>query len=74
MDGDKIMGFDDYVKGYKDADPGAFAEDGGDKKQPKIVEPAGGSGGGGRKLTLTEAMKLKNENPNMEIDFSNMTY
>ena len=74
MDGEKILGFDDYVKGYRDADPGAFAAEDGDKKPPKIVGAGSDGSGGGRKLSLTEAMKLKNENPNMEINFENMTY
>lgn len=36
MEGDKILGFDDYVKAYQEADPGAFmpAED------PKPADPA----------------------------------
>ena len=53
MEGDKILGFDDYVASYKEADPGAFAAEdpappAGDPPAPKIVlptgKPAGGSG------------------------------
>lgn len=49
MDGDKILGFDDYVAAYRTADPGAFVKetDPGDGGQPgggnppKIVLPGG---------------------------------
>lgn len=50
VDGDNILGFEDFVKVYKEQDAGAFvAEDdnngaGGDGKQPKFSSKSGGSG------------------------------
>lgn len=51
MDGDKIMGFDDYVNSYKAADPGAFIAEqqdppGDPKPNPTIVLPSGKPSGG----------------------------
>lgn len=53
MEGDKILGFDDYVKAYQEADPGAFvpAEDPApadptpQDPTPTIVLPKGNPGG-----------------------------
>ena len=51
MEGDKILGFDDYVKAYQDADPGAFAPAEDPKPTdpqdptPAIVLPKGNPGG-----------------------------
>lgn len=36
--------------------------------KPKFTEPKGPGTGGGRKLTMSELMKLKNENPNINIE------
>jgi chromosome segregation ATPase len=44
MEGDKILGFDDYVKAYQEADPGAFvqpAEPTPNEPTPTIVLPKG---------------------------------
>lgn len=55
MEGDKILGFDDYVKTYQEADPGAFVTEpapAGDGTQPEpepaptIVLPKGNPGSG----------------------------
>lgn len=51
MEGDKILGFDDYVESYKTADPGAFAAETEPpaeppKPQPTIVLPGGKPSGG----------------------------
>ena len=55
MEGDKILGFDDYIKSYKEADPGAFAPDkpdpdpgegGGATPPPKVVLPTNPSPSG----------------------------
>lgn len=52
-DGDKILGFDDYVNAYKTADPGAFitetppAPDPAPAPAPTIVLPSGKNGGSG---------------------------
>lgn len=55
MEGDKILGFDDYVTAYKTADPGAFVAEQPDppadppKPQPTIVLPGGKPSGGSGK-------------------------
>lgn len=65
MDGDKILGFDDYLKSYKEADPGAFAPENGNN--PHFVHPSGGSTPPGTKMTLAEAMKRANAGENVDI-------
>lgn len=54
MEGDKILGFDDYVETYKTADPGAFVKESEDppadpKPGPTIVLPSGKPSGGSGK-------------------------
>ena len=48
----KLLGFEDYVKTYKEQDPGAFAPEG---APPRVV--AGTSGGTGGKDTLSAIAK-----------------
>ena len=81
MEKDMILGFDDYVKVYKENDPGAFAPEKqpepeqpkGDpepaKKQPDIVLP-GNSGTQGSGKHLSDLMKAKNANPDMVVNFN----
>lgn len=66
MEGDKILGFDDYLKSYKEADPGAFAADPG--KQPEIIHPGGGgTNPPGGKMSLAEAMKRANAGEKVDV-------
>ena len=74
MDGDTLMGYTDFVAKYQENDPGAFVKEtpAADPKPadptPTIVLP-GKSNPNPPKMSLAEAMKAKNENPNMEINF-----
>ena len=74
MDGDTLMGYTDFVAKYQENDPGAFVKEtpAADPKPadptPTIVLP-GKSNPNSHKMSLAEAMKAKNENPNMEINF-----
>lgn len=74
MDGDTLMGYTDFVAKYQENDPGAFVKEtpAADPKSadptPTIVLP-GKSNPNPHKMSLAEAMKAKNENPNMEINF-----
>lgn len=73
MEGDKIMGADDFFAKYaeenasaiKVAEPAPAPEPG--KPQPKIVAPTGGTEP--PKMSLSEMMRLKNENPDAQISF-----
>lgn len=77
MEKDTLLGFDDYVKVYKESDPGAFAAEQPktpetppeDPKKPDIVLP-GNSGVQGKGKSLSEMMKAKNTNPDMVVSFN----
>jgi len=73
MDGETLLGFDDYVAKYKTDDPDAFKPeaDPADPGTPTIVLPAGKQAPTGKAKSLIEMMKAKNENPNMEVNFEN---
>jgi len=73
MDGDKILGADDFRAKYQENNPDAFpvvtpepapAPD--DKPAPKFVGPTG-TPEGGKKFSLSELMRMKNENPDADI-------
>lgn len=73
MENDMLLGFDDYVKVYKDNDPGAFAAEEPatppvDPKQPEITLP-GNPGTPGKVQSLSDLMKAKNENPDLVVSF-----
>lgn len=76
MEKDSLLGFDDYVKVYKESDPGAFKAQQPetppaspeDPKKPDIVLP-GNSGTPGKGKSLEDMMKAKNANPDMVISF-----
>lgn len=76
MEKDTILGFDDYVKVYKESDPGAFVtkqEPAPDPQpappKPDIVLP-GNSGVQGKGKSLADMMKAKNANPDMVVNFN----
>ena len=72
MDGDMILGADDFRMKYQEANSDAFpvkvepapAEP--DKPLPKFVEPTG-TPDTGKKFSLTELLRMKNENPEANI-------
>ena len=74
QDGDTLMGYTDFVQKYQENDPGAFVVDtppgdpNSDDPAPTIVLP-GKNNPNPHKMSLSEAMKAKNENPNLKINF-----
>lgn len=79
QDGETLMGYTDFVSKYQAADPGAFVQETPaptpdpaptPAPTPQIVLP-GKSNPAPRKMSLTEMMKAKNANPNIEISFEN---
>ena len=73
-DGDVLRGYTEWVQKYRESDPGAFAvetppEPADPTPAPKIVLP-GKSTPSPKKMSLSEMMKAKNENPNMVISFN----
>lgn len=74
VDGDTLLGYEDFVVKYKADDPGAFVAEKAPEatpapKTPKVVLPSGGSPAPGKKRSLSELMAQKNENPDMQISF-----
>ena len=66
LDGDKILGFDDFAKAYRDADPSAFISDEPAKPQPTITVP-GKSTPAPAGMTLAEAMQRANAGEKFDI-------
>lgn len=72
MEGDMIMGAEDYMKAYAKTNADAFAQK---ETAPKTPDPQfvgstpGGKEKGGHKMTLSEMMKAKNENPDFVVSF-----
>lgn len=72
MDGDMILGADDFRTKYQESNPDAFpvkaepapAEP--VKPLPEFVQPTG-TPEGGKKLSLSQLMRMKNENPEANI-------
>lgn len=77
QDGDVLMGYTDFVTKYQTSDPGAFVKDTPEPTPAPTPEPTpaptivlpGKSTPAPKKMTLSELMKLKNANPNLEINF-----
>lgn len=73
VDGESLLGYDDFVTKYTADNPGALVEEkpAGDPTPtpPTIVIPNNGPKVS-QKKGLMEMMKAKNENPNMVVDFS----
>lgn len=70
LDGDTILGFEDFKKAYREADPSAFVPDEPAKPTPTITVP-GKSAPTPAGMTLTEAMQRANAGE--KIDFSAIT-
>ena len=74
MDGDNLQGYDEFLNQYKTDDPGAFVLDTppADPKPdtPRITLPGKHEKPAGAHRSLAELMQLKNENPDMEISFT----
>ena len=75
QDGETLMGYAEFLTKYQENDPGAFAVE--KPAEPKPAEPTptivlpGKSNPTPKKMSLTEMMKAKNDNPNLEINFDN---
>ncbi len=70
-DGDALLGYDDFVSKYRESDPAAFVAEEPEAKpgSPTIVLPGGSPKPDGKKMSLSELMKAKNENPTMAIKY-----
>ena len=74
MDGDTLLGYTDFLNKYKESDPGALVDEATPPTPapgtpaPTIVLPSNPTPPA-HKMSLSEMMKAKNENPNMEIKF-----
>lgn len=76
LDGDTLMGYEDFLIKYKADNPGALAEEAPPtpettptKPDPKIVLPGGGASGPVRGKSLSDMMKAKNDNPDILVSF-----
>lgn len=75
VDGENLLGYEDFVTKYKADDPGAFKVDNPNpappaKTPPTVVLPGGGGKPApGKKVSLSEMMRQKNDNPDMQISF-----
>lgn len=72
LEGEKILGFDDYIKEVGEQNPGIFVTDAAPIEEPKLPKLVDTTNGGGQppkaKMSLMEMMKLKNANPNAQIE------
>lgn len=71
LDGDTLMGYTDFLTKYKAEDPGAFAAEQpapAPDPAPTIVLP-GKTTPPPKKMSLSEAMRMKNENPDFKVSF-----
>lgn len=74
MDGDNLLGYEDFEKQYRTDDPGAFVvdtppTDPPKPEPPKIVLPGNRQKPTGKTHSLSELMAMKNANPDLEINF-----
>lgn len=70
MDGDNLLGYNDWLSEYKKTDPGSFVESTGqESKKPTITKPAAPDPKAGVKLSLGEMMARKNADPNYTPTF-----
>ncbi len=71
MEDKAILGADDFLKVYAKADPHAFVKSDPTPApaDPKFVGPATGGKEKGTKMSLSEMMQAKNENPDFVINF-----
>lgn len=73
VDGENLLGYQDFLTQYQTDDPGAFAKEEEPKPEepaPTIVLPNGPTPETTKKRkSLTDLMRAKNSNPNTEIKF-----
>lgn len=70
VDGDSLLGYDEFVTKYRADNPGAMVEDkpATPPTQPTIVVPTNNPNPAGKK-SLMDMMRAKNENPDMDVKF-----
>lgn len=69
VDGESLLGYDEFVTKYKADNPGAMVEEKPEAPtQPTIVVPANGVTPKTKK-SLADMMKAKNDNPDMIVNF-----
>ena len=70
VDGESLLGYDEFVTKYKADNPGAVVEDkpAAPPTQPTIVVPTNNPNPAGKK-SLMAMMQAKNENPDMIVNF-----
>lgn len=73
VDGENLLGYEEFEKKYKADDPGAFAAETPppNPKTPTVTLPGGHEAPPKKHVPLSELMKQKNEHPDMEIKFDN---
>lgn len=74
LDGDTLLGYEDFVTKYKADDPGAFVPETppaapAAATPPTITLPGKHDKPSGVKRSLSELMRMKNENPEMDVSF-----
>lgn len=71
FENEKFLGLEDYMKQLQESEPTSFLSEEPKEPTPQIVKPTGSTGGttAGKKMSLVEAMKLKNNNPDMNVEF-----
>lgn len=77
LDGETLMGYEDFLTKYKAENPGAFVEEAPPAPaptdppapKPSIVLPGSSGGAPGSGKSLTDMMKAKNANPDMIVSF-----
>ena len=69
MEDGSIMGAEDYMKAYAKANADAFVKAESTTPPPQFAGSAQGGKDKGQKMTLSEMMKAKNENPDFVISF-----
>lgn len=76
LDGDTLLGYEDFLAKYKADDPGAFVAETPNPDPstpptppPTITLPGKHDKPSGAKRSLAELMQLKNDHPDMEINF-----
>ncbi|NFG21973.1 phage scaffolding protein [Clostridium botulinum] len=69
LEENKFLGADEFMKDYQEQHKALFVQET-QEQQPQFTNKnPGGGGNSQKKMSLAEAMKLKNENPNAEINF-----
>ena len=67
LDGERILGFDDFAKAYREADPSAFIAEEPAKPAPSLSLPTPSTPTGGAGMSLAEAMRRANAGENIDI-------